>query len=158
MDELNFREYLPADNAFVSEGLCAIETLEKNPLTSLATVDNFAETISGYLSKISQQPATLIIIAEKNNQPCGFAIGIVEPQSNPFTSFNMRALIQAVWVKPDCCRKGIGKSLVEELLASFSEFEVPYCDLAYHPNNKTAQKFWENLGFTNAQITARKFL
>ncbi len=158
MNKIHFREYKSDDKQFISEGLIAIEVLERDKQTSLTLSDNFQQQISQWVEIVNSIPSNLIIIAEIDAKPCGFVIGIVEPQQNQFTAYKIHGLIQALWVTPENRQQGIGEMLVKEVLSAFAEFNVPYCDIAYHPNNKPAQKFWEKIGFIQAQATSRKFL
>jgi ribosomal protein S18 acetylase RimI-like enzyme len=158
MSSLIFREYLHADNIFVSDALYELEKIERDAITSLKIDDDFNQKISLWITQLHSTPSNLIIMAEINQQVCGFIIAIVEVQNNQFTQYKTHGLIQAIWVEPGQRQKGIGKALVKQALDSFAEFRIPYCDIAFHPDNKTAKTFWEKMGFNKAQVTARKFL
>ncbi len=143
---------------YVYQGLLDIHCLEKDNLTELEEADDFKFQIKNWLQQVSNQPASLIIIALKDDQAVGFIMGMVEPQTNQFSRYKLHGLIQALYVNPNHRRQGIGQQLVEQLEMAFIEHRVPYCDLSYHPKNITARKFWKKLGFIPAQIISRKFL
>jgi len=158
METFNFRDYQQADNTFVSNGLCQIEKVERDESTSLKISEDFKSKISIWVEQIDSTPSNLIIIAEKSHQICGFIIALVEIQPNQFTQYNTHGLIQAIWVEPEQRKNGLGEALVKQALDSFAEFKIPYCDIAYHPDNKAAKQFWKKMGFNQSQTTARKFL
>ncbi len=158
MKNLNFREYQTDDIQFVADGLNAIEKIEKEKITSLNLTEDFSHQLKLWIETISKQPATLIIIAEKENAAVGFVIAMVQPQANHFTNYNHHGVIQAIWVDPKVSHQGIGTQLVSQVLDSFAEFKIAYCDISYHPKNSVAKSFWKKLGFIDAQVTARKFL
>jgi len=158
MNPVNYREYNNQDKSFVIAGLCEIEKLERDQTTSLIVADDFPQKIALWVDNIDASPSNLIIILEKHAKACGFIIAIVESQPNHFTQFNMHGLIQALWIDPSQRNKGLAAALVKQALDSFAEYKIPYCDIAYHPQNQPAKKFWAKMGFTNAQITSRKFL
>jgi len=153
-----FREFCADDQSFVLNGLMAINTLEKDAETELTVSAEFKTELLLWLDSISNQPASLIIIAVEKAQPIGFILGMVEPQNNNFSIYPLHGLIQAIFVIEGFRRKHIGSALIKEIITAFAEHHVPYCDLSYHPKNSIAKDFWCENGFIPAQITSRKFL
>ena len=155
---ITFTEYSNKYQHFVYQGLLDIHRIEKDGLTDLKISDDFDFQIEQWLNTISQQPSSLIIIAIQNNLPVGFIMGMVEPQINKFSQYNLHGLIQALFVSEQNRKQSVGHKLVLEMLSSFNEHSIPYCDLSYHPQNTIAEKFWVKQGFIPAQIISRKFL
>lgn len=155
---ITFTEYSDKFKHFVVQGLLDIHRIEKDTRTDLKVSDDFDFQIEQWLQNVIQQPASLIILASKNSQPVGFIMGMVEPQNNSFSQYNLHGLIQAIFVPKANRRQHIGQQLVDEMLSSFNEHCIAYCDLSYHPQNAVAMKFWERQGFIPAQIISRKFL
>ncbi len=155
---IQLREYQDKDLDWVLSGLIDIHETEQDPLNALNIANDFQEQLTEWLKNLTSHPATLLIIAEQNNQSCGFILGMIELQANSFTTYTHHGLIQAIWIKDRYRRKGIASMLVKEMLNSFNEHQIPYCDIAYTPTNKTSIQFWEKMEFIPAQITARRFL
>ncbi|RMH45294.1 MAG: GNAT family N-acetyltransferase, partial [Gammaproteobacteria bacterium] len=109
-----------------------------------------------WVNALDQQPSALVTVGEYHRKPVGFLIGEADTTPNPLSEWQKRAFIHALWVSPEHRKQGIGRKLVETFEAAIREYDIPYCDLAYHPKNEIAQRFWQAVGYQPAQMTARK--
>jgi len=152
------REAQTQDVKFLLQGVEQIQILEKDNKTDLKLSTNFNQEIEKWLLDLIEMPAGLVIILNVSGEDCGFIIGLVEPQHNNFSDYSMHGIIQALFIKDEYRRKKMGSLLVNELISSFKEHQIQYCDISYHPQNQIAKQFWSQLGFIDAQIIARKML
>jgi ribosomal protein S18 acetylase RimI-like enzyme len=81
-------------------------------------------------------------LALDGGRACGIASGMLD-QTDP-----SRAHLLSMWVAPTHRRMGIGRSLVEAVLAWARAKNVQTMQLLVTSNNDTAIQFYQRLGFT----------
>ena len=92
----------------------------------------------------------------KTDRPIGYVFGY--RQFNKGKIYNKDILIlEALYVEPEARNQRVGKML----LTSFEnwakeKYEDYVIEITYISNNKNAQKFYENMGYTHVKTTLRK--
>jgi ribosomal protein S18 acetylase RimI-like enzyme len=81
-------------------------------------------------------------LALDTGRACGIASGMLD-QTDP-----SRAHLLSMWVAPTHRRMGVGRSLVEAVLAWARAKNVQAMQLLVTSNNDTAIQFYQRLGFT----------
>ncbi len=91
------------------------------------------------------------LIAEENNEILGYALGNI-------TSKTKQSWILSLGVHPNARGKQIGKKLTKQLLQKLEENNTTATFLTVHPDNKSAIKIYEDLGFKIASISDNYYL
>jgi ribosomal protein S18 acetylase RimI-like enzyme len=89
----------------------------------------------------------IMFLAMGGNEACGIAGSYVEP--NDAT----RAQLISMWTAPTHRQRGVGRLLVNEVLAWARRRNVRTLQLMVTSNNETAIRFYERLGFTRTGRT-----
>lgn len=87
-----------------------------------------------------------IMLGVEGEHLVSFALGRIHVLPLPFRE-QRRGWIQDVFTLPERRGEGIGRSVVEALLAWFRERRVTLVELTVAVRNPEAVRFWERLGF-----------
>ncbi len=99
-----------------------------------------------YLRTLISRDDALAVLARDGDEVIGYAVGRITTLP-PFFEHRSRGHIHDVYTKEAFRRRGIGRRLVEELLAWFRHRGVTVVELTVVANNEDARTFWERLGF-----------
>jgi ribosomal protein S18 acetylase RimI-like enzyme len=89
----------------------------------------------------------IMLLAMDGNEACGIAGSYVDP--NDAT----RAQLISMWTAPTHRQRGIGRLLINEILAWARERNVRTLQLMVTSSNETAIRFYDGLGFTRTGHT-----
>jgi GNAT superfamily N-acetyltransferase len=87
-----------------------------------------------------------VMLGLDGDRTVSFALGRIQVLPLPFRE-RRRGWIQDVFTVPDRRREGIGRKVVEALLAWFERRGVALVELTVAVANPEALRFWERLGF-----------
>jgi len=99
-----------------------------------------------YLKTLMAREDTLALVAKENQEIIGYAVGRITTLP-PFFEHRFRGYIHDVYVRGEFRRRGLGRRLVEEILAWFGRRGVTLVELTVAANNSEAFPFWKRLGF-----------
>jgi GNAT superfamily N-acetyltransferase len=86
-------------------------------------------------------------LAMEDAQACGIAGCLLEPEDTT------RAQLVSMWTAPSHRQRGVGRLLVEAVLAWANSKGVPALNLMVTSNNLSAMVFYERLGFVSTGRT-----
>jgi len=144
-----------------TESLMTHEAHDENIEVPLST--DIHQQLKEWLSNLINDNNSLVIIAddhadEKLAKSLGMIIGLLQLQPNEFTKYELHGVIQMVWVAEEQRRKGLAHQLVAHMEQTFSNLNVPYCEIQYSTINREAEEFWNSVGYTAVSVTSRKIL
>lgn len=105
----------------------------------------WAREYSAYLRGLMTREDAIAVVAREDHEVVGYAVGRITTLP-PFFARRYRGYIHDVFVKREYRRRGIGRRLVEEILAWLRQHRVTLVELTVAVNND-AIPFWERLGF-----------
>lgn len=88
----------------------------------------------------------LILIAEHEGEPIGFAIGEIRAASELFLA-GPYGFVRDLGVTRSARQSGVGQRLYEEVAAWFMECGVTRAELDVTETNQAARRFWERNGY-----------
>ncbi len=124
----------------------------------LPVVDNIAALLGNWITDLLNNANALILIAEDNQKPIGFILGLLQIQPNPFTIFQSHGVIQLVWVDERARQQGIAAQLVEQMTKVLRESGAGYIEIQHIAANVPAVQFWQNQGYEACGVIRRKFI
>ncbi len=98
-----------------------------------------------YLRALLARDDALAVVARDGEEIIGYAVGRITTMP-AFFAQRQRGYIHDVYVRPEYRRRGIGRRLVEEILAWLRRRGVTLVELTVAAANE-AIPFWERLGF-----------
>ncbi|MGH2424869.1 MAG: GNAT family N-acetyltransferase [bacterium] len=99
-----------------------------------------------YLKTLMAREDALALVAKEDLEIIGYAVGRITTLP-PFFEHRFRGYIHDVYVREEFRRRGLGRRLVEEILAWFDRRGVTLVELTVAANNSEAIPFWKRLGF-----------
>jgi len=96
-----------------------------------------------------------LVIAEELGNVIGFGVGAIR-LAPEYLEIKKVGLITHINIVPEKRRNRIGKKIVNELEAWFSENQVDSIELEVLANNKSGARFWELLGYQKNLIRMQK--
>jgi ribosomal protein S18 acetylase RimI-like enzyme len=124
----------------------ALATLHGALDPALAVVEGSAQVYGDFLRAIIGQTDTCMMLGVEDERIVAFALGRIQLFPLPLRD-QRRGWIQDVFTIPERRRLGVGRRVVEELLAWFLAHGVPLVELTVAVGNDEALRFWEALGF-----------
>lgn len=123
--------------------------------SSFDSIINKDVAVSGPAENNIKQEDVFVAYA-KADKPMGYVFGY--RQFNKGKIYNKNILIlEALFVKEEYRKKGIGKLLVQAFENWAKEkYEDFVIEITYINSNKNAQKFYESLGYKSVKTTLRK--
>jgi len=103
-----------------------------------------------YLRTLIGRDDALAVVARDGDQIIGYAIGRITMLPS-FFAHRRRGYIHDVYVRDVYRRQGVGRRLVEEILAWLRRKGVTLVELTVASNND-AVRFWERLGFSTYML------
>ncbi len=98
-----------------------------------------------------------VMLALDGGSPVAFALGRIQVLPLSFKE-QRRGWIQDVFTLPARRREGIGRRVVEALLAWFAGRRVALVELTVAVRNTEAVRFWEALGFSEYMVRMKRAL
>lgn len=98
---------------------------------------------------------TCVMLAIDGDSPIAFALGRIQVLPLPFRE-QRRGWIQDAFTVPARRREGIGRRVVEALLAWFDDRRVALVELTVAVRNIEAVHFWEALGFSTYMVRMKR--
>lgn len=99
-----------------------------------------------YLRTLMARDDAIAVVASEATEVIGYAVGRITNLPS-FFERRHRGYIHDVFVREGFRRRGVGRRLVEEILAWFRRRGVTLVELTVAANNDAAISFWERLGF-----------
>lgn len=112
-------------------------------------VENAAPKFGEFVKSLLDKDTYLVAVAEIDSKIVGYVIGSVSIAPEVFV-IRRRMYIQDMVIDPTYRRQGIGKKLMEMVLAFAKEQQVEKLDLLVAVKNETGNKFWKEMGFEPA--------
>ena len=117
---------------------------------------DFDHVLGEDVDAMLRNPSTTILLAERSGEPVGYASGFV---SNDLRRVLSRKGTLGDWyVLPEERGEGVGRRLVETLLAIFADAGCSVVETSTWPFNTDTRKAMKQLGFEEVQITYRQQL
>jgi len=113
---------------------------------ALAVTEGAAREYGEFLREIIGQTDTCMMLGVEDERIVAFALGRIQLFPLPLRD-QRRGWIQDVYTIPERRRLGVGRRVVEELLAWFLARRVSLVELTVAVGNDEALRFWEALGF-----------
>ena len=88
-----------------------------------------------------------VILIEEDSKAVGFIVCYIQEVPS-YMALNRKGYIAETVVSKDYRGKGIGKKLFDQASTWFKEHKADHIELQVSPENKTALKFWTELGFS----------
>ena len=137
---ISIRQATRAD-AFVFKAI-RLRALQDTPLAFSATYAQESQFEDAEWVRRASGEQSILLLAMDDGVACGMA-GALFKQDDP-----THALLVSMWVAPTHRQQGIGRQLVQEVLASVRTRGIPVLDLMVTSGNRSAIAFYENLGFS----------
>jgi ribosomal protein S18 acetylase RimI-like enzyme len=102
-----------------------------------------------HLKRSLVDPRTRLVVARNRSEVVGFAIA-------GFVSQDRDVVIQAISVRRDFRRRGVGSSLVRDVEAWAQDKKSRYVELAVYDFNPEARAFYERLGYLTVSRVMRR--
>ncbi|MEO0325611.1 MAG: GNAT family N-acetyltransferase [Myxococcota bacterium] len=97
-----------------------------------------------------------VLLAEDGEGPIGYVTGFVE--RDPRRVLSRRGIIGDWYVVPEARGRGIGRRLIDALVARFEAQGCAVLEMATWPFNTNTRRAIESMGFQEVQITYRRAL
>jgi ribosomal protein S18 acetylase RimI-like enzyme len=110
-----------------------------------------------YLRTLMGRDDALAVIARDGSRLVGYAVGRITSLP-PFFESRQRGYIHDVYVRERYRQRGIGRRLVEEILAWFRRRGVTLVELTVAANNDDATAFWRSMGFDTYMYQMKRLL
>lgn len=104
--------------------------------------------VRAHLAELAADPAAEILVAERDASLAGFA-ALRAVRRPPLFAETERGEIEALFVRQEDRRAGVGRALVEEALRWMAARGLPRAALQVASANEAGQRFWRALGFAD---------
>src|SRR5262245_48075982 len=138
MSEIQIRKAEPGDYTNVAQMHCPVWVESYNATLPESTIRNIAKIWAGVDYRKRVNNGLTIMLAEAGDEVVGMTIFGPDPR-NPGDLY-----IDALYVKRECQRRGVGSALLAKALASEPSADVV---LSCYENNGNARCFYEGKGF-----------
>lgn len=112
------------------------------------------ETPAGYAAFLRSQledPDATLLVAEQDGRVVGYAYGTIE--GIDFMALRgPAAVLHDLIVDAEYRDRGVGRALLEAILAAFASSRAPRVVLSTAQRNESAQRFFERMGFRRTMI------
>ncbi|MEM7604201.1 MAG: GNAT family N-acetyltransferase [Myxococcota bacterium] len=116
----------------------------------------FEEVLVEDVDAMLRNPATAILIAEESREPVGYISGYVETDRRRVLS--RKGIVGDWYVLASRRGEGVGRKLLDALLAIFRESGCNVAEIATWPVNHGTRRHIEAAGFEEIQIVYRQAL
>lgn len=108
-----------------------------------------------YLRTLIGRDDALAVIARDGDELVGYAVGRIT-HLPPFFEHRRRGYIHDVYVRMPHRHRGIGRRLINEILAWCARQGVTVVELTVAANNQEGESFWRKLGFKTYMLQMKK--
>lgn len=123
----------------------------------LAPARDAASAAREHLAALLRDPDALLVVAEQGGQLVGFAAARVLRRP-PLFAETARGEIEALFVREERRRSGVGRALAGCLLAWLAERGLARAALQVASDNAEGQRFWRALGFADSMDVLERAL
>jgi len=117
--------------------------------------DNIEEGYAAYLGGELRKKQSLVLVAQLEDRIIGYAYGRMEPRD--WNSLRERCgYIHDLYVDENERSRGVGTSLMEEMVRRLSSLGAPRVILTTATQNITAHRVFERLGFRTTMLEMTK--
>jgi ribosomal protein S18 acetylase RimI-like enzyme len=131
------------------EALWTLLLLHHVTSPGLAPAASPERAVRAHLSELASDPAAALLVAERGASLAGFA-ALRAVRRPPLFAETERGEIEALFVRQEDRRAGVGRALVEESLRWMASRNLPRAALQVAVANAAGQAFWRALGFGDA--------
>lgn len=117
---------------------------------------DFENVLGQDVDAMLRNPSTTILLCERDGEPLGYASGFVSNDTRRVLS--RKGTLGDWYVLPEERGSGVGRRLVEALLAIFSDAGCSVVETSTWPFNTDTRKAMAKLGFHEVQIVYRREL
>ena len=120
-------------------------------------VENAEEKFAEYLNLILTKEQFFIFVATENAEVAGYVIITLSTTPEIFV-LKRRMYIQDMIVSPKHRRKGVGKKLMDAVMAVAEDKPIEKMDMLVAVKNEKGNEFWKAMGFKPALTYMTKYL
>lgn len=118
---------------------------------------DFESVLADDVDAMLRNPATAILVAEEiEGAPLGYVTGYVE--NDPRRVLSRKGIVGDWYVTEKLRGTGVGKRLLDALMAVFREAGCNLAEIATWPFNEGTRKVIDRLGFEEIQVVYRREL
>jgi GNAT superfamily N-acetyltransferase len=125
-------------------------------LRPLSAYRDFERALRDDVAAMLKNPASVVLIAEQDGRAVGYATGHVE--DDPRRELSRKGVVEDWFVEESARGRGIGKELLDALLAIFREVGCSVAESTTWPTNDLARHAHERAGFSEIEIKFRRRL
>lgn len=107
------------------------------------------DALRAHLAELAADPAGALLVAERDASLAGF-VALRAVRRPPLFAETERGEIEALFVRQEDRRAGVGRALVAEALGWMEARGLPRAALQVAVANEAGQRFWRALGFADA--------
>ena len=115
----------------------------------LAPAPSPEHAVRAHLAELAADPAAALLVGERDAALAGFA-ALRAVRRPPLFAETERGEIEALFVRQEDRRAGVGRALVEEALRWMAARGLPRAALQVAATNAAGEAFWRALGFADA--------
>ena len=125
-------------------------------LEPLYAYRDFPTVLADDVDAMIRNPATAILLAESDDGPCGYITGYVENDAR--RQLDRKGVVGDWYVAEGHRGQGVGRGLLDRLLAIFAEAGCNITEIATWPFNDATRRHIEAAGYEEIQIVYRRKL
>lgn len=116
----------------------------------------FEQVLREDVDAMLRNPTTALLVATVSHLPVGYVSGSIE--NDPRRELSRKGVVGDWFLDPGYRGHGIGRALLDALLAIFREAGCNIAEIATWPFNEETRRAIEHLQFDEVQITYRREL
>jgi len=120
-------------------------------------VENAENKFAEYLKTILPKESYAVFVAENDSKVVGYVVVSVSSAPDVFV-IRKRLYVQDMMVDASCRRAGIGRKLMQPVMAFAKEQQIEKMDLLVAVKNEEANIFWKAMGFEPALNYMTRYL
>ena len=109
---------------------------------------DFDRIWKGWVGKWIRSANGMVIIAESDNKPVGYALGYIK-KNTPIYSLKEIGYIGDLYVEKRFRGLGVGTIMKDYMLSWFRKRKMHYVSIAVHESNSAAHKVYASWGFSD---------
>jgi len=151
--ETRIRRAIPADAGSLGQlgALLVQEHHDFDEARFLAPSPDTPEMYASFLASQLNDPSVVMLVAEHDGRVVGYAYGAIEGHDY-MALRGPAAVLHDIIVTPDYRRRGVGRALLDAMLAALASHPVPRIVLSTAQQNTPAQRLFERMGFRRTMV------